>query len=93
MYLSSIIDNGIIGGAHRQHEGIAGSDGNSCKSEMKNLCFFMLQIFLLPRARYRGLVPRVSDKTNTTGTIIVTMVELEATFEKKPFTKPTEGMF
>ena len=31
-HLSSIIDNGIVGGAHRQHEGIAGSDGYSFKT-------------------------------------------------------------
>ena len=75
-YLSSIIDNSIVWGPHRQHKSIAGSNSHSLKSDFfhvtKSLC-------ILPSARYRGLVPRVSDKTKTTGTIIVTMVEFEAT--------------
>ena len=78
MYLPSIIDNGIVGGTHRQHEGIAGSNSNSWKKIVFSV-YLHVKNFPLPSARYRGLVPRVSDKTNTTGTIIVTMVELEAT--------------
>ena len=75
-YLSSIIDNSIVWGPHRQHKSIAGSNSDSLKSDFfhvtKSLC-------ILPSARYRGLVPRVSDNTKTTGTMIVTMVEFEAT--------------
>ena len=34
-YLSSVIDNCVVGSANRQHEGIAGCDCDSCKSNWK----------------------------------------------------------